>query len=77
MVKAIQTDSGGDGSLELSTVRHGTNGGCAVLISYMALAEDEEIGRSEKDPSLGEEEEEKKNQSNKKEKKSSYTGMPR
>lgn len=59
MVKAIQTDSGGDGclSLALSTVRHGTNGGCAVLISYMALAEDEEIGRSEKDPSLGGEEE--------------------
>lgn len=62
MVKAIQTDSGGDGclSLELSTVIRGTNGGCAVLISYMALAEDEEIGRSEKDPSLGEEEEEGK-----------------
>lgn len=57
-----QTDIGGDGCLssELSTVRHGTNGGCAVLISYMALAEDEEIGRSEKDPSLGEEEGKKK-----------------
>lgn len=39
-----------------------------MLISYMALAEDEEIGRSEKDPSLGEEEGKKK-QSNKKEKK--------
>lgn len=26
----------------------------AVLISYMALAEDEEIGRSEKNSSLGE-----------------------
>lgn len=40
--------------LVLSTLGHGTNRNCAVLISYMALAEDEEIGRSEKDSSLGE-----------------------
>lgn len=42
-----------------------------MLISYMALAEDEEIGRSEKDPSLGEEEDEK--QGNKKERKKAVT----
>lgn len=38
-----------------------------MLISYMALAEDEEIGRSEKDPSLGEEG--KKNRATRKKKK--------
>lgn len=36
------------------TLRHYSNINCAVVMSYMALAEDEETGRSEKDSSLEE-----------------------